>query len=89
MADWQVQAMWETESAMIWEEMHKPDPNEGRYAEAQSSMEVALKHLREAMEWMNQAADEVHGLPMEDKLISLSQSIEELGLQAMEVKNER
>ena len=37
MTGWQVDAMWEAESARIWEEMNAPDPMEGKMISAASA----------------------------------------------------
>ena len=76
MTGWQAQAMWEAQTAMIWEAMNAPDPNEGRYAEAEKDIEVAQRHLRKAIEWLQQAAEKVHGLPMENKVESFVDQLE-------------
>ena len=80
MSGWQTQAMWEAQSAMIWEAMNAPDPNEGRYVEAEKDIDVAQRHLRKAIELLQQAAEEVHGLPMENKVESFVDQLENLNV---------
>lgn len=76
MKGWQVQAMWEAESARIWEEMNKPDPCEGKMLEAAASLQVAIKHLDKAADWLADAASELMGTPMEDVVSSYTMQLE-------------
>ena len=89
MANWQLDAMRQAENARIWESLNAPDPNENEYLEADKDTEVALRHLRNAIDWLCQAADEVHGLPREDKILALVSALEDIGISANGLKDER
>lgn len=77
---WQVDEMWETESGRLWEELNAPDPNQGRYEAAKIYMGFALDLLNKAVDSLIQAADEVDGLPLENKVLSLVTDLEERGI---------
>ena len=76
MNQWQVQAMREAESSRIWEEMNAPDPCYGKMLEAASSLQVAVKHLDKATDWLADAAGELIGTPMEDVVNSYTLQLE-------------
>ena len=76
MAAWQLDAMKEAQDARAWEALNAPDPAEGRMLEAASSLEVAIKHMKKAADWTQDAAQELKGYPMEDKILSYVVSIE-------------
>lgn len=89
LSGWQVDDMWATESSRMWEELNAPDPNEGRYEEARHSIDVALQHLNKAVDWMRQAADEVEGLPLENKILSLAETMENAGFDTKIIRGEQ
>ena len=89
LSGWQVDDMWATDSSRIWEELNAPDPNEGRYEEARHSIDVALQHLNKAVDWMRQAADEVEGLPLENKILSLAETMENAGFDTKIIRGEQ
>lgn len=76
MNGWQVQAMWEAESSRIWEEMNAPDPFAGKMMDAASSLQVAVKHLDKATDWLADAAGKLIGTPMEDVVNSYTLQLE-------------
>ena len=76
MKGWQVQAMYGAESARIWEEMNAPDPCERQLIEAAASLQVAVKHLDKATDWLAEAASELMGTPMEDVVNSYTLQLE-------------
>ena len=70
-----IDAMWEADAARQWEEINKPDPNEGRYLEAAACLDVVLEHLDKALDFVRAAADEVEDLPEEAKVLSFDDEI--------------
>lgn len=78
MTGWQVQAMWEAESARLWEELNAPDPAEGKMIAAASSLAVVVKHLDKAADWIAQAASELQGTPMENVVASHLDELEDM-----------
>lgn len=76
MNGWQVQAMWEADSAKIWEDLNAPDPCEGKLMEAAGSLQVAISHLDKATDWVAEAANDLMGTPMEDVVGSFTQQME-------------
>lgn len=77
---WQVDEMWETESGRLWEELNAPDPNQGRYEAAKIYTGFALDLLNKAVDGLIQAAYEVEGLPLENKILSLVTDLEDRGI---------
>lgn len=77
---WQVDEMWETESGRLWEELNAPDPNQGRYEAAKICTGFALDLLNKAVDSLIQAADEVEGLPLANKILSLVTDLEDRGI---------
>ena len=77
---WQVDEMWETESGRLWEELNAPDPNQGRYEAAKIYTGFALDLLNKAVDSLILAADEVEGLPLANKILSLVTDLEDRGI---------
>lgn len=77
---WQVDEMWETQSGRLWEELNAPDPNQGRYEAAKIYTGFALDLLNKAVDSLILAADEVEGLPLANKILSLVTDLEDRGI---------
>ena len=78
-ANWQnAERMWEQKTERLWEQLNAPDADQGRYCESISDMEVVSKHLDKAIDFLAQAADDVHGLPLENKVIALLDALEDM-----------
>lgn len=73
-----VDAMWEADAAAEWERINAPDPNEKHYLDAASSLSVAINHMDKALDYLDDAANEVEGLPAEDRIRSLFNELEEI-----------
>lgn len=69
MTGWEIDELVETDRNFQWEIMNEPDPDEGRYVEAAGSLDVAMKHLDKAYDWIDQAISDVEGLKAEDEII--------------------
>ena len=77
---WQVDEMWETESARLWEELNAPDPNQARKEAARTYIQFARDFLNKSVDSLIQAASEVNGLPLENKILSLATELEDNGI---------
>ena len=82
MSAWQVDEMLETESGRLWEKLNADDPNEGRYKDADICLQNARGLISMAVDYMVKASECVRGLPMEDKILSIANDVEELGVDA-------
>lgn len=78
MTGWEVQAMKEAEDARIWEELNAPDPYEKQMHEAAREMLHAVEQISKAEDFLVEAAEKVSGEPMEDRILSLLESLEDL-----------
>lgn len=76
MMAWQVDEMWEAESARMWEDLNAPDPYENKMFEAAGSLAVAIGHLIPARDWVHEAAYELEETPMESKMESFAEEID-------------
>lgn len=82
MSAWQVDEMLETESGRLWEQMNAVDPNEERYKDADIYLQNAKDIISKAVDYIIKASECVRGLPMEDKILSIANDVEELGVDA-------
>lgn len=90
-AAWQVDAMWEAESARIWEEMNAPDPYENQMQTAAKSLKEAIDRLKKGTDLVAEAANDLQGTPMECLVASFTDQLEDLtnGLRQLQEKYER
>ena len=72
------QELYEMECARIWEQINMADPNENKLIEAAHSLNIAIEHLNTAVDWVADAAQELSGTTMEDRVMSLVQDIEDI-----------
>lgn len=88
---WQVEQMVADAAAQEWERINEPDPNEGRYLEAANDLDVAIKHLMKVEDYVEQAADDVEGLPAEDRIVAFIEALGEMryGLGSLKEKLQR
>ena len=91
MAAWQVDAMWEAESARIWEEMNAPDPYENQMQTAAKSLKEAIDRLSKGTEGVVEATHDLQGTPMEYLVASFTDQLENLicDLRQLQEKYER
>ena len=75
-AAWQVDAMVEAAAAAEWERINEPDANDSRKNYAAEMLQAAIWQLCEIEDMIDQAADQVEGLPAEDRIGSF---VEEIG----------
>ena len=84
--------LWSSQEPVIaaamdeWERLHQPDPEEGRLKTAGKSLATAIEHLDHCNDWIAQAADDVEGIPVEDRIASFLNEIGEMltALRAMQ-----
>ena len=78
MTGWEVQALKEAEDARIWEELNAPDPYEKQMRDAALEMRLAIEQISKAEDYLADAISSVSETPMEDKVASLLDSLEDL-----------
>lgn len=84
-AVWQeAERIWELESFKKWE--NQQTSLAGQYKSAIDSMGDAEKKLNGVVEILSQAANDVSGLPLENKIIDLMQALEDLGIDIRTLK---
>ena len=78
MTGWEVQALKEAEDARIWEELNAPDPYEKQMRDAAIEMRQAYDQINKAEDFLMEAVAAVSETPMEDKVYSLLEALEDL-----------
>lgn len=78
MTGWEVQALKEAEDARIWEELNAPDPYEKQMRDAALEMRLAIEQVGKAEDYLADAIASVSGTPMEYRVASLLDSLEDL-----------
>ena len=78
MTGWEVQALKEAEDARIWEELNAPDPYEKQMRDAAIEMRQAYDQINKAENFLMEAVAAVSETPMEDKVNSLLEALEDL-----------
>ena len=78
MTGWEVQALKEAEDARIWEELNAPDPYEKQMRDAAMEMRLAIEQISKAEDYLADAIASVSETPMEDRVASLLDSLEDL-----------
>lgn len=78
MTGWEVQALKEAEDARIWEELNAPDPYEKQMRDAALEMRLAIEQISKAEDYLMDAVADVSETPMEAKVASLLDSLEDL-----------
>ena len=78
MTGWEVQEMKEAEDARIWEELNAPDPCEKQMIAASVSMIEAIRVMGRAETLLADAMAEVFDTPMEYKIGSFLDSLEDI-----------
>ena len=76
--DWQMDMMYESESARMWEEQNEHDRNWDKMLEAVGFLNVALEQMNKVTDSLVGAKEEVENLPCEYKIGSLIESYEDL-----------
>ena len=78
MTGWEVQALKEAEDARIWEELNAPDPYEKQMEDSAREMRLAVEMISKAEDYLMDAVSAVSGTPMEDRVSSLLNDLEDL-----------
>lgn len=78
MTGWEVQALKEAEDARIWEELNAPDPYEKQMRDAALEMRLAIEQISKAEDYLADAIASVSETPMEYRVASLLDSLEDL-----------
>ena len=78
MTGYEVQALKEAEDARIWEELNAPDPYEKQMTDAALDMRLAVEMISKAEDYLMDAVSAVSGTPMEDRVSSLLNDLEDL-----------
>ena len=78
MTGWEVQAMWEADTAALWERLNAPDPYEKQMRNAALDMRLAIEMINKAENYLMDAVGDVEGTPMEDKINSFLNDLEDL-----------
>lgn len=85
MTGMEVQAMWEAETAALWEELNKPDPAEKYLEEAAESLKTAAQEADKAVDSVMEAAAALSGWPMQYKLDSIAEALDDLRAEISEL----
>ena len=78
MTGYEVQALKEAEDARIWEELNAPDEYEKQMEDASREMRLAIEGLLKAEDYLADAVAAVCGTPMEDRVASLLNDVEDI-----------
>ena len=73
-----VDAMWEADAAAEWERLNEPDPCEKQMKAASVSIREAVQFLARAEDRLADAMTEVFDTPMEYRIGSLLDSLEDI-----------
>ena len=87
MNGWQVQAMWEADTAAEWERLNEPDPAEQEMKEAAESLQSALNDIDSGLDWIADAISSLDGTPMADKVQSFLDDFEKLANSLEDLKS--
>ena len=90
--DWQLDRMWESESARKWEEQQEqpkdafdfvePEDLLAVYAHLNTAKETSIDH---AIEWTEKAMELIKGTPEYDKLAVLYDTLSDVGYDMMQI----
>lgn len=78
MNEWQVQEMFERETADLWERLNAPDPDSERLQNAAQRIKCGLDSIDNGLDWLADAIQVLDGTPMADKVQSFLDSFENL-----------
>ena len=81
MTGWQVQEMWEQDTAALWERLNAPDPAEKQMKAAAVDMQMANNLIDQAENNLVSAIAELSDTPMEDKVNSLLDALMDLRIE--------
>ena len=87
MTQWQLEAMNCQITTAAWNRLNAPDPAEKAMKSAAVSMTEAAGFLDISTERLMQAAEDLKGTPMQDKVISFVNQIEDLECFIRDLKN--
>ena len=74
----EVQALKEAEDARIWEELNAPDIYEKQMEDSAREMRLAVQMIDKAEDYLTDAVYAVEDTPMEDRVTSLLNDLEDL-----------
>lgn len=77
--DWQIENRWEM--------LNTPDPAEDQMKEAAKEIEEGLTLIDNGLDWINSAVKSLKDTPMENKVESLMQDMEELAIKLSGLKD--
>lgn len=91
MSGWQVQEMWEADTAAEWERLNEPDPAEEQMRWAAEWIWKAVESMGRSADWLGDAANELYDTPMANKVLSYQDEIQNLivGLKNLKEHYER
>lgn len=78
MNNWQLDIIRDGISSAAWDEINAPDPAEKAMKAAAAEMKKAVDLLNKAAVSLVAAAREVNGFPMEDRILSFPDQIDDL-----------
>ena len=78
MNEWQVQEMFERETADLWERLNAPDPDSEMLQNAAQRIKCGLDSIDNGLDWLADAIRVLDGTPMADKVQSFLDSLEKL-----------
>ena len=76
MKDWQIDAMIGNYDMKLWAEQNAPDPLEDTLLVASVGLFAAIQNMDKAIEHLMFVKDDLRGTPMEDKIVSFVDEIE-------------
>lgn len=85
MNGWQVQAMWEADAAAEWERLNAPDPCEKEMQKAAVDLRFATDLMDKAENSLYDALSELSETPMEDKVTSFLDDLQNLRIALQEL----
>lgn len=78
MSEWQVQEMFERETADLWERLNAHDPDSKKLQDAAQRIKCGLDSIDNGLDWLADAIRVLDGTPMADKVQSFLDSFENL-----------
>lgn len=75
--DADVDNLWESESARIWEEQNAPSKDESKYLAAAKELEKAIKALDQVIDALVEAENAADGVPLADKVAFFARDFED------------
>ena len=88
---WQLDAMKDQMDSEAWDKLNAPDPHEKVLKDAATDLEKAIREIEEVVDRLNDASSVLTGTPMQTKVDSFIDSVENIkySLWAMKLHWER